>query len=80
MPHPAEVDLVADGEQQPPKLLTKKEVLARIPVTFPTLWKWVRNGTFPQARIISDHKAVWLESEVNEWIRARPQRSYKQGK
>src|SRR6516225_5129921 len=24
MPHPAEVNLVADGEQQPPKLLTKK--------------------------------------------------------
>jgi predicted DNA-binding transcriptional regulator AlpA len=67
----------APEEQEQPRLLSKKEVLARIPVTYPTIWNWMRKGTFPRARIISETKAGWLESEINEWVRARPQRNYK---
>jgi predicted DNA-binding transcriptional regulator AlpA len=67
----------ATEEQEQPRLLSKKEVLARIPVTYPTIWNWMRKGTFPRARIISATKAGWLESEINEWIRARPERNYK---
>jgi predicted DNA-binding transcriptional regulator AlpA len=57
--------------------LSKAQVLAKIPVTGPTLWDWVRKGKFPAPREISPNKAVWLASEVDEWIRTRPTRSYK---
>jgi prophage regulatory protein len=63
----------------PPGLvfLSKAQVLQKIPVTGPTLWAWVRQGKFPRPREISPNKAVWLASEVDEWIRTRPTRSYK---
>ena len=60
------------------RLLSKPEVLERVNRTFPTIWKWMREGTFPRARQIpNSQEPVWLESEVNEWIRALPVKSYK---
>lgn len=60
-----------------PRLLNKKQVLALVPVTFPTLWAWMRRGEFPAARTVGD-RPVWLESEVAEWLNSRPLRPYKQ--
>jgi len=57
--------------------LSKTQVLKKIPVTGPTLWAWVRQGRFPRPRAISDNKTVWLQSEIDEWMRQRPVRSYK---
>jgi prophage regulatory protein len=57
--------------------LSKAQVLKKVPVTAPTLWSWVRQGKFPKPRDISPNKSVWLESEVDAWIRAQPVRSYK---
>jgi predicted DNA-binding transcriptional regulator AlpA len=60
------------------RLLSKPEVLERVNRTFPTIWKWMREGTFPRARqVANSQEPVWLESEVNEWIRALPVKSYK---
>ena len=68
-----------DIEAEPPALvfLSKKQVLAKVPVTGPTLWSWVRAGKFPRPRAISDNKTVWVEAEVDAWMRARPLRNYK---
>jgi prophage regulatory protein len=58
-------------------LLSKAQVLKKVPVTGPTLWAWVRAGKFPKPRDISPNKTVWVESEVDAWIRAQPVRNYK---
>ena len=63
-------------EQTLPRLLNKKQVLALVPVTFPTIWTWMRAGKFPAARSIGD-RPMWLEAEVIEWITTRPKRDYK---
>jgi prophage regulatory protein len=57
--------------------LSKAQVLAKIPVTGPTLWNWIRAGKFPKPRDISPNKTVWLATEVDEWIKSRPLRSYR---
>jgi prophage regulatory protein len=64
---------------EPPELvfLSKAQVLKRIPVTAPTLWSWVRAGQFPKPRVLSQNKVVWLASEIDAWMRARPLRNYK---
>ena len=64
---------------EPPALvfLSKAQVLKKIPVTAATLWAWVRAGKFPRPRAISDNKTVWVEAEVDAWMRARPLRNYK---
>jgi prophage regulatory protein len=54
------------------RLLNKKQVLDRVGVSFPTIWKWMRRGTFPRARTVGDLKSVWLESEVEAWMSALP--------
>src|SRR5262245_52800816 len=42
------------------RLLTKPEMLARVRVTYPTIWKWMREGTFPRSRIVGN-KSMWFE-------------------
>jgi predicted DNA-binding transcriptional regulator AlpA len=67
----------APAAEPPLVLLTKAEVLAKIKVTGPTLWMWVRQGKFPSSRLLSPNKTVWIEAEVDTWMRARPIREYK---
>ena len=62
----------AGDNGDPPRLLDKAEVLRRVPFTFPTLWKMMRENKFPMSRVSGGTKTVWLESEVNQWILNRP--------
>jgi predicted DNA-binding transcriptional regulator AlpA len=72
-------DAYIDEQQreQSGRLLTKAQVLARVCVTFPTLWKMMRERRFPQARFLLN-KTVWLEHEVDDWMKALPVRQYKE--
>ena len=56
---------------QSQRLIVKTELLRRVPVTFPTIFKWMKNGDFPRSRNLGG-KAGWIESEVDDWINARP--------
>lgn len=58
------------------RLLSKLEVLDRIGVTFPTIWAWMRAGTFPRSVVIGG-KTAWIESEVEAWIAALPRQKLK---
>jgi prophage regulatory protein len=57
--------------------LSKKQVLQKVPITGPTLWAWCRQGKFPKPRSISNNKVVWLQDEVDAWMRAQPVPRYK---
>jgi predicted DNA-binding transcriptional regulator AlpA len=73
----AQEQLAGQEPSAPPeRLLTRAEVLQRVPVTFPTIWSWMREGKFPSARHMGV-KTFWLESEVSAWIRGLPFREYK---
>jgi predicted DNA-binding transcriptional regulator AlpA len=60
-----------NGGRVPPavRLLDKAEVLEITRVSFPTIWKWMRAGTFPRARIVGG-KSMWLSSEIDAWLAA----------
>ncbi len=65
--------------QGPPlKFLSRDEVLQLINVSYPTLWSWIRAGTFPPARELSGNtrasRIYWLEHEVLTWMANRPPR------
>jgi predicted DNA-binding transcriptional regulator AlpA len=69
---PAPVVTFMQGEDKVPRrLLTKREMLARVRVSYPTIWKWMRENKFPRARIVAN-KSMWFESEVDAWISALP--------
>jgi predicted DNA-binding transcriptional regulator AlpA len=64
----------------PVRLLGKPEVLCITGVTFPTVWKWMRTGQFPRARIIGQgpsSKSVWRSDEVERWLARLPTRALK---
>jgi prophage regulatory protein len=58
------------------RLISKPEVLDRVGVTFPTIWKWMREGKFPRSRELGG-KVAWIESEIEAWIAALPVRRLK---
>jgi prophage regulatory protein len=60
------------GEDKVPRrLLTKPEVLARVRLTYPTIWKLMRENKFPRGRIVGN-KVMWFESDVDAWVDALP--------
>jgi predicted DNA-binding transcriptional regulator AlpA len=81
--------VAAGGERSPPhngsddmrvvgtlRLIFKPEVLHRVGLSFPTIWKMMRQGRFAHARIIGG-KSAWIESEINNFLAGLPLRRYK---
>ncbi|HUT49850.1 MAG TPA: AlpA family phage regulatory protein [Alphaproteobacteria bacterium] len=55
----------------PQKLLTRAQLLSIIPVSYATLWSWMRAGQFPRALKVGPTRVMWIEAEVREWIATR---------
>jgi predicted DNA-binding transcriptional regulator AlpA len=58
------------------RLLSRKEVLSRIPLTYATIWQMMRAGTFPRAIAVGD-RTFWHESAIEAWIATQPLRKLK---
>jgi len=53
------------------RLLSKREVLAIVGVSYPTVWSWMRRGTFPRSRVVGG-KSMWVSTEIESWMAALP--------
>ena len=60
-----------------PRLLSRSEVLERVSVTYPTLWRWMQAGKFPRAKDLNGRLIGWLESDIEAWISALPVKQLK---
>jgi predicted DNA-binding transcriptional regulator AlpA len=75
---PQQVDVTSDAHSAPPtKLIFKRQLLERVPLSFTTIWRLTREGKFPRARQIGQ-RSVWVESEVEAFLQALPLREYLQ--
>jgi prophage regulatory protein len=77
----AYADAGGDGDNpaDPPapiKYVFKAEVLRRVGYTFPTVWRWMREGTFPMSFDVGSRTA-WLETEIEAWLASRPRSNLK---
>ena len=61
---------------EPDRLMSKAETLAILGVTYPTLWKMVRDRKFPAGRYIGT-KVMWRSSEVEGYIESLPRQAAK---
>jgi predicted DNA-binding transcriptional regulator AlpA len=60
------------------RFIYKAEVLRRVGLTFPTVWKLMMRGEFPRSRVVADGQRVaWFEDEVDAWMESRPTRRLK---
>jgi predicted DNA-binding transcriptional regulator AlpA len=75
---PKSIDKSADDVVVRPgaRLLSKGDVLDKVGVTYPTIWKLMREGAFPRSIVIGG-KVLWREHEIDEYIARLPQRRLK---
>jgi prophage regulatory protein len=59
------------------RLLSKVEVIDRIGVTYPIIWKWMLEGKFPRSVELGTKKIAWYEHEIDDWIANLPRRRLK---
>jgi predicted DNA-binding transcriptional regulator AlpA len=58
------------------RLLSKGDVMDKVGVTYPTIWKLMREGAFPRSVVIGG-KVLWVEAEIDEYIARLPRRRLK---
>ena len=56
------------GNRARPHFLRISEVIHRVGVSRPTIYRWMRAGTFPKQIAIGANSVVWLESDVTKWM------------
>ncbi len=47
------------------------QVVAKVGLSRPTIWRLEQTGEFPKRRQLGKNSVAWLEEEVEEWIRSR---------
>lgn len=53
------------------RYLRQPEVLARVGVSWVTIWRWEKQGQFPKRRKIGPRLVAWVENEIDEWCETR---------
>ena len=59
------------GNKSRPHFLRISEVIHRVGVSRPTIYRWMSEGTFPKQISIGANSVVWLESDVTKWMDQR---------
>jgi predicted DNA-binding transcriptional regulator AlpA len=55
----------------PASFLRQPQVLALVPFSHATLWRHVKQGTFPAPLKISERVTAWRREDVETWVRTR---------
>jgi len=50
------------------KLYSVDEVITYTHISRTTLWRWVRDGRFPDPIRLGPRRRVWRESDLQEWM------------
>lgn len=64
----AECEERFDGRGE--RLLRLPEVIDRVGLKRTAIYQRMREGRFPKSRSLGARCTIWLESEIDEWIRA----------
>ena len=54
------------------RLIRLREVVARTGLSRSTIYRKMRDGSFPEAVKAGDRAVRWRESEIEAWLAARP--------
>ena len=49
------------------RYLRQPEVLARVGVSWITIYRWEKRGEFPRRRHIGRRAVAWVEAEIDDW-------------
>jgi prophage regulatory protein len=65
-----------NGEVSPmqsavPKLVTAKELSAKIPYSTVHVWRLEQKGEFPRRIHLGGNRVAWLEAEILQWLASK---------
>lgn len=68
----ANMEAIDQQAMTPPqmRLMRLPEVIARVGIKRSTIYQRMSEGRFPKARSLGPKSAVWVESEIDDWIRS----------
>jgi predicted DNA-binding transcriptional regulator AlpA len=55
--------------------IDRRQLMARLPLSWPSIWKQIRAGKFPRPRVLGG-KNLWPLAEVDAFLDALPRREY----
>jgi predicted DNA-binding transcriptional regulator AlpA len=58
------------------RLLDRHQVCAIVGASYPSVWEWMRKGTFPRSRVVGG-KTKWFSTDIDAWMAALPIRRLK---
>lgn len=59
-------------------LLSKRQVLDLVGVSYSTLWSWMRLDGFPKPMRLSSKVIRWRAGEVDRWLKQKSRQEYKE--
>ena len=54
------------------QILRERDVLNMLGISKVTLWRWRRDGAFPQPIRLGPNSVAWRREAVDEWLASRP--------
>ncbi len=68
---------VTEEARPPPRLLTAREVMERVGLTYVSIWKKMKTGQFPAPLELSPKTLRWVEADIDRWVENLPRRQFK---
>jgi predicted DNA-binding transcriptional regulator AlpA len=59
----------------PKRYINKRELLRKLGLSYPSIWKRMAKGEFP-APIVIGIKNFWIEEEVDRYVASHPRSNY----
>ena len=56
---------------KPPRLIRAAEVYDRTALSRASIWRRVREGSFPKPVTLGYNRIAWVESDIDAWIEAQ---------
>ena len=53
------------------RFIRADELIAKVRLSRPTIWRLEKSGKFPKRRLLGQKSVAWVEEEVEEWMASR---------
>ncbi len=53
------------------RLLRSNQVIEKVGLSRPTIWRLERAGKFPKRRKLGANSVAWVDQEIEDWINSR---------
>ncbi|MBW2631261.1 MAG: AlpA family transcriptional regulator [Deltaproteobacteria bacterium] len=53
------------------RVIRKPELLSRVPLSDPTIWRLEKAGRFPKRLQLGGNSVGWIEEEIEAWLAER---------